>query len=283
MAQGGLGHRRGAHAGQLGQGELRVGLPQLGGLLELQGELLQHPSFPQGLDGLALLHGGVHGLVHVGGLAVDPAVDPVAQELLRLGVHQLHGGHRRADGGEEILHGLALLEIRNVVGLPGDLLGGVAQLPEQDGHLPAHRPVGGGQLQVVALERVGHRTARQKRPPQEGLAAVGLLQHAEVDVVGRARGVEGAQVPQQRQLVGIGDGEDLLGAVRVPLLVEGQAEGLVKQGGEPVAKGLGLGDDLHFLGGKAVAVEQHAAGLRLGAALAGELRPAELGLDFTGK
>src|SRR5699024_573093 len=50
VAQGGLGHRRVTQSRQLGQGELRVGLPEGGGLPQLGGEGVQGARLPEGLD-----------------------------------------------------------------------------------------------------------------------------------------------------------------------------------------------------------------------------------------
>ena len=87
----------------------------------------------------------------------------------------------------------------------------------------------GGQLQVIALLRVRHGPAGQKRPAQKCQAAVFLFQRSKVDVVGGTGGVKGALLPQHRHFVRRGDAEDALPRrVWVALFVEGQAEGPVK-------------------------------------------------------
>ena len=128
MAEGGFGDGRVAQGGQLGEGQLRVRFPQLGGLLQLRGQLVQSAALPEDLDGPALLQGRVYGLVHVGGLAVDAAVHAVAQEFLCFCIHQRHGRDGGPDGGEQVLDGLALLEVGDVIGLAGGFFRGVAQL-----------------------------------------------------------------------------------------------------------------------------------------------------------
>ena len=75
----GFGDGRFAQLRKLGQGELRVGHPQIHRLLELVGQLLQHAALLQPVDGLDLPLGGVHRLVQIGAVAVEAAVDAVAQ------------------------------------------------------------------------------------------------------------------------------------------------------------------------------------------------------------
>ena len=113
---------------------------------------------------------------------------------------------------------------------------------------------------------------------------MGFLQHAEVDMVGRAAGVKGAQLPQQGQLLRGGNGENPLpGGVRVPFFIKLHPESLSEQPRQPLGKGRGLCDDLHLGQGKPVAVQQHPAGLRLGAALPAQLSPAQLRFHLSRK
>ena len=84
--------------------------------------------------------------LHVGAVAVDPAVDAPPQIPLQLGSHHLHSGHRRADGSQEIFNMVRLLEVGDIVPLPRGLLGLKPRLPEQYRHFPAHVIVGGSQF-----------------------------------------------------------------------------------------------------------------------------------------
>ena len=105
---------------------------------------------------------------------------------------------------------------------------------------------------------------------------MGLLQQAEVDVVGGAVEVKGAGLPKGPELVRLGDGEHPFPRPLPAPAVEAQAKGLLEEQGQALGKGGGLGDDAHLPGGEVVAKEQDAAGLRLGAAGPGELGPAQL-------
>ncbi len=97
-------------------------------------------------------------------------------------------------------------------------------------------------------------------------------------MVGGVAGIEGAHLPQQGQLGPVADGEDPLArGAGVPLLVEGQAEGLAEQARQPLGKGGGFGDDLHLVQGEPVAVKKHPAGFRLGGALVPQFSPAQFG------
>ena len=175
------------------------------------------------------------------------AVDAPPEILLRLGVHDLHGRQGRADGGEKVLNGLALLEVGDGVGLAGGLLGGEATLQQEGPQLPADTQMGGGQLQMVALGRVGHRAARQKGPPKKGQAAVLLLQHGKVNMMGQsARRLMAERRPEGGQLVRLCDGENPLGRPLLRRAVKGELKGPVEQGGQPGGKGVGLGADAHL-------------------------------------
>ena len=136
--------------------------------------------------------------------------------------------------------------------------------------------MGGGQLQVVALPGVGDRPSRQEGPPEEGGAAAALLQHGEVDVEGQGPGVCAEGLVQRRQLIRVGDLEDLL-AASLGQAVKGEPECLFKQQGQPLGKGSVFGHDPGLGGVEGVAVKQHPIGLRLGAALPAQGSPAQLG------
>ena len=58
--------------------------------------------------------------------------------------------------------------------------------------------------------------------------------------------------------------------------VEGQAERLPEQGGQPLGKGLVLRNDAYFSAAEGIAVEQNPVCLRLGAAFPAQSRPAQL-------
>ena len=150
-------------------------LAELRRLFKLLGKLFIEPPLLQPADGRQLLLRRVHGLAQVGCLAVHPAVDAVAKILLHLGLHDSHGAHRRAQCGEKILDLIALLEIEHMAPRPGDTLGRKAHLLHEVLDLPAHPQVGRGQLQMVALLRVGHRTAGHERSPQKRHPAAVLL------------------------------------------------------------------------------------------------------------
>ena len=140
-----------------------------------------------------------------------------------------------------------MLEVGDGVGLAGGLLGGEATLQQEGPQLPADTQMGGGQLQMVALGRVGHRAARQKGPPKKGQAAVLLLQHGKVNVMGQgARRLMAERRPEGGQLVRLCDGENPLGRPLLRRAVKGELKGPVEQGGQPGGKGVGLGADAHL-------------------------------------
>ena len=126
--------------------------------------------------------------------------------------------------------------------------------------------MGRGQLQVVALFRVGHAATGQKGAPHEGLHGALLLQHAEIDVL--------AQGPVQLQAEGLKDpGQffpvpDEEAALPGPILrrelIEIQIESPAKQPGQPPGRVRAGGDDADLPGGEGVAVQQHPVGLRQG-------------------
>ena len=135
--------------------------------------------------------------------------------------------------------------------------------------------MGGGQLQVVPLFRVGDRPSRQKSPTEEGHAAAGLLQDSKVDVQGHGLSLRTVGLADGLQLLRVLNGKNMLS---IPLwkAVKGDSKGLFEQQGQSLGKGVVFGDDPHLPAGKGVAVQQHPVGLRLGAALAVQLPPAQL-------
>ena len=128
---------------------------------------------------------------------------------------------------------------------------------------------------MVALPGVGHRAAGQERAPEEGRAAAGLLQGREVNVQRQALRVHPIGLVDEPQLVRRLDGKHPL-ALPFRKPVEGQAERLPEQGGQPLGKGLVLRDDAYFSAAEGVAVEQNSVCLRLGAAFPAQSRPAQL-------
>ena len=127
-----------------------------------------------------------HRLVQIGGIAVHPAVYTAPQILFGFGVHQLHGSQGRAQNGQKVCNGLALLKVGHITAASGSRLGGKLRLRQQGQQFPIHRHMGGGQFQVIALIGVGHRAAGQKGPSEKSGAAVVLLQHPKVDVMGQS-------------------------------------------------------------------------------------------------
>ena len=139
--------------------------------------------------------------------------------------------------------------------------------------------VGGGQLQMIALLRVGDAPPRQEGAPDESGPAAVLLNHAEVDMVGEGGvNIRAEGVKNQGELLPIGNGKALLTGAGFGQLVKAEAEGLPEQPGQPLGKVAAGGDDADLLGGKGVAIEQHAVALRQSAALL--LRPGRAQLPF---
>ena len=128
---------------------------------------------------------------------------------------------------------------------------------------------------MVALLGVGDRAPRQERPPEEGHAAAGLLQDSEVDVQGHSLPLRAVGLADNLQLFRVLNGENML-ALPLGEAVKGDFKGLFEQQGQPLGKGVVFGDDPHLPAGKGVAVQQHPVGLRLGAAFAVQLPPAQL-------
>ena len=252
---------------QLPQGQLRVGLPQDDGLLQLGGEPAHPVQLVEPPDGLQLLLGGGHHLVQVGGLAVDLTVHAVAQPLLRPGALQCAGGSGCAHESQELLDLDAAFEVGDLTAAPGRLAGLAAHVGQQRRQLPAGLGVAGDQLQVVALGGLGGAAAGKERAPQKRGAAAVLLQQAEVDVEHRAlAGVEAKGVHDAAGLLPVRDLKDVFLLPLRRQAVKGEAKGPVQKGGEPLREALALRDDPHLLGGKGVAVEQRTVGLRPGAA-----------------
>ena len=87
---------------------------------------------------------------------------------------------------------------------------------------------------------------------------------------------------EHRQLGRVLDGKGLLAAA-LGKTVKGELKGLFEQQGEPLGKGLVLGDNPGLLSVEGVAVEQYAVGLRLGAASAAQRGAAQLAFHFKSK
>lgn len=133
-------------------------------------------------------------LVGVRAVAVDAAVDGVAHVLLHFCLHDAHRRERRADRCEHVLNGFGLLEIRDVSAAAHGVLGCKAHFQHEIERLAAHARVAREQFEMVALVRVGHAAAGEKRPAEETLPAAVGFKHAVVDVVGN-----GALLPEDFQ------------------------------------------------------------------------------------
>ena len=167
----------------------------------------------QAPDRVQLLLRGGHGLVGVGGVAVDLAGDGVAHLLVHLRGHDAHSGHGRAEGCEEIGDGVGPLEIEQGAAAALGLLGRKAEIEQHGVHLTADAAVHGGKLKMKALLRIGHAAPGEEGPAHESLRRTLLLEHAEVDVVGERPIEFGAEGLKDRaQLVPVGDGEALFAA-----------------------------------------------------------------------
>lgn len=96
--------------------------------------------------------------------------------------------------------------------------------------------MGGGQLQVVPLFRVGDRPSRQKSPTEEGHAAAGLLQDSKVDVQGHGLSLRTVGLADGLQLLRVLNGKNMLS---IPLwkAVKGDSKGLFEQQGQSLGKG----------------------------------------------
>ena len=111
MVQAGLGHRRVKLLRQLTEGQLRILQPQGRRQLELVRQLVQEARPLELPDRFQLFLGRLHRLVQIGAVAVEAAVNAVAQVLFQLGGHDAHGGHGRTDQRQEVLDLVALLEV----------------------------------------------------------------------------------------------------------------------------------------------------------------------------
>ena len=190
------------------------------------------------------------------GVAVELPGDLVAHLPVHLGGHDAHGGHRRAERREEVGDGVGLLEVEESIPFPGGLLGREAQIQQHRVRLPAHALVGGRELQMQALVRVGDAAAGQKSAADKGLHAALVLQHAEIDVV-RERGVRvGAEdVEDPGELCAVEDHEALFpGLALLRETVEVQREGPAEELRQTRGKSVARGNDARFACGKAAAV-----------------------------
>ena len=280
MVDGGFGQGRVFQFGQLLEGGLGVGFAELGGFAELVRQVPVEAPVLQAADGCQLLLGRVHSLAQVGGLAVDPAVDSVAQILLHLGLHDPHGADRRAQRCQKILNLVALLEIEHVAPGPADGFRGEAHLLHQPPDLPAHPQMGRDQLQMIALLRVRHRAPGHKGPPEKRRPAALLFENAQIDLEGHGGGgLQAEDIVNPVDLFRVLHGENLLARPVLRQLVELEAEGLLEQLRQPLGKIPALGDDPDCVGRKRIAEQQHAVALRHGAAGPGGRQLAQLLLD----
>ena len=141
--------------------------------------------------------------------------------------------------------------------------------------------MGRRQFQMVALGRVGHRSARQKSAPEKGSAAVLFLQNSKIDMVGqRFARVIAKGGADSGELVPVLQDKDLLPPFPLGQAVEAHLERLSEEGWKAAGKCLRLSDDPGPAGRKTGTEQQYAIGLSLGTAAAGQLPPAELSLGL---
>ena len=181
---------------------------------------------------------------------------------------------------------LGLLEVDDGAAAPHDAARQEAHLLQKRRHLAAGLHVGGGQLQMIALFRVGDTAARQERAPQEGRAAAVVLQQGEVHMQHqRLAGIVAQRVQNAPQLLRLGDLENQLAAGQVVRRqpVELHIERPLEQPGQAGGKLRILGDDPHLLHGEGVAVQQRAVALGPCAAQPLHRAPAQLRLGLIGK
>ena len=135
---------------------------------------------------------------------------------------------------------------------------------------------------MVALRRVGHRAAGQKRAAEKGQPLRVLLQNAEIQMERhRFRRTQTVGLKNPQELLLVRDGQLALSAgVRLGLLVKAEAEGLAEQLRQPFGKVRALRQNADEVRRKGVAVEQHAVGLRRRLRAARKRKPAELRLDI---
>ena len=275
MVQAGFGYGGVELLRQLGKGELRGLQAEACGLLELVRKLLEHPRGLELSDGVQLDLGGFHGFVQVGAVAVEAAVDAVAEVLFQLGGHDGDGGGGGPDEGEEVGDLVALLEVGDAASVAGDVFGGEAALAEKGFQFAAGLEVGAGEFQVVALGGLGHAASGEEAAAEEGGAAAGFLHHGEVDVEGQVlAGVVAQEVDDMVQLFALGDlegelpdgGSPLSGGIiqehGVGLAVEAEGESPLKEPGKPRREVQVFGDNPYLRRTECMAVKQNTVSLR---------------------
>ena len=136
---------------------------------------------------------------------------------------------------------------------------------------------------MIALERIGHAAAGEKRTAQKGRAAALILKQRKVDMqrIVRPR-VIAERFKNDSQLSRVRDAENALAAALRPR-VKAEGKRLLKKLRQPGGKVRTLGNDAHLGGGKAARVEQHAVGLGPRTAAPRKRFTAELGLDVGGE
>ena len=283
MAETALCHAGLAQRCELGQARLRVGYAQQRRLLQAVRQRIQPLLAFDYAYGVELLGCGGNNLVGVGAVAVHLAVYLAAHLLFDARAHYLERGDVRAHRRQEVGYGLALFEVVQAAGPAPGLSGLEAQLPQQRAHLPAHRRVGGGQLQVVALGGVGHAPARQEGAAHKARPAAVVFEHAEV-YVQRERVIrfhaEGAEHRGYLAAVGYQQGLARAGRARLRQLVEAHPEGAAEQPRQQLYEFCAACYNPYLPRRKAVAIEGHAVGLGHGAALFLPVHAAQLSLGL---
>ena len=121
---------------------------------------------------------------------------------------------------------------------------------------------------MIALLRVGNRTAGQKSASQKGQPAAVFLQHGKIDVIGHRSGtIHAVYLTNGIDLFPPGKGKGALArTARLGHPVKLQLERLFKQLRHTGNQCVALRHHPNFIGGKLIAEHQHTVGLRLRAA-----------------
>ena len=265
---------------------MRTDFAQLRRLPELFRQTLPRAPAAQTLNRRELLLRGVERFVHIRHIAVHGAVGAVADGLVHLRGHDVHGRGRGADRREQILDVLGLLEIDHRRAAAADAARQKAHLRQQRRHLAAGLRVRAGQLEVIALLGIRHAPAREKRPAQKRRPAALVLKQSEIDVQHhRLARVIAELVDDPVELLRIGNLENELSVAAVVLgqAVELHRKRPLKQARQARGKLGVFRDNAHQRRRERVAVQQHAIGLRPRAAQTADRRAAELTFDFIGK
>ena len=111
---------------------------------------------------------------------------------------------------------------------------------------------------MKALLGIGHTASGQKGTLDKGLTAAGLLQNAEIDVVGDGpAGVSAEALEDPGDFLRIENAEAALSqSIFRWELIEAEGKGFFEQPGKPLGKGGGSCDDPDLRGAKGVAVKQ---------------------------